>query len=56
MHAAQSAFGLLAFVALAWAMSEDRRAASVRVAAAGISAQLVLGALLLRLPPLADAL
>ena len=56
MQAMQSAFGLLAFVTLAWALSEDRRAASVRVAAAGIAAQLVLAALLLKLPPLAGAL
>ena len=56
MHATQSAFGLLVFMALAWALSEDRRAASVRVAAAGIAAQFVLAALLLKLPPLAGAL
>ena len=52
----QSAFGLLVFVAIAWAISEDRRAASVRVAVAGIAAQLLLAALLLKLPPLASAL
>ena len=56
MHSLQSAFGLLVFVAIAWAISEDRRAASVRVAVAGIAAQLILAALLLKLPPLASGL
>jgi CNT family concentrative nucleoside transporter len=56
MQTLQSAFGLLVFVAFAWAISENRRAASVRVAVAGIAAQLVLAALLLKLPPLAAAL
>ena len=56
MHSLQSAFGLLVFVAIAWAISENRRAASVRVAVAGIAAQLILAALLLKLPPLATAL
>ncbi len=44
------------FVAIAWAISEDRRAASVRVAAAGVAAQLIIAALLLKLPPLEAAL
>ena len=56
MHALQSAFGLLVFVAIAWTISENRRAASARVAVAGIAAQLILAALLLKLPPLAGAL
>ncbi len=56
MQSLQSAFGLLAFVAMAWAMSENRRAASIRVAVAGIAAQIVLAALLLKLPPLETAL
>ena len=56
MQSLQSAFGLLVFVAMAWAMSEDRRAASVRVAVAGIAAQMVLAALLLKLPALETAL
>jgi CNT family concentrative nucleoside transporter len=55
MHLLQSAFGLLVFVAIAWAISENRRAASMRVAVAGIAAQLILAALLLKLPPLAGA-
>ncbi len=56
MQSLQSAFGLLVFVAMAWAMSENRRGASVRVAVAGIAAQIVLEALLLKLPPLEAAL
>ena len=56
MQSLQSAFGLLVFVAMASAMSENRRAASVRVGVARIVAQIVLTALLLKLPPLEAAL
>jgi CNT family concentrative nucleoside transporter len=56
MQSLQSAFGLLVFLAVAWALSEDRRAASVRVAIAGVTAQLVLAALLLKVPFLEAAL
>jgi len=56
MQSLQSAFGLLAFVGIAWALGENRRAASWRVAAAGIAAQLILAVLLLKLPPLEAAL
>jgi CNT family concentrative nucleoside transporter len=56
MQSLQSAFGLLVFVAIAWAMSENRRAASPRLALAGIAAQLALAALLLKVPPLEAAL
>jgi CNT family concentrative nucleoside transporter len=56
MHSLQSAFGLLVLVAVAWAISENRRAASARVAVVGIAVQLILAALLLKLPPLASAL
>ena len=52
----QSAFGLLVFVASAWAISEDRLAASVRLAVVGIAVQLTCAALLLKLPLLAGAL
>ena len=55
-HSLQSAFGLLVLVAIAWAISENRRAASARVAVVGIAVQLILAALLLKLPPLANAL
>jgi len=56
MQSLQSAFGLLVFVGFAWAISENRRAASLRVAVSGIAAQLILAALLLKLPPLEAAL
>jgi CNT family concentrative nucleoside transporter len=56
MQSLQSAFGLLVFMGFAWAVSENRRAASPRVAVSGIAAQLILAALLLKLPPLEAAL
>ena len=56
MQSLQSAFGLLVFVAIAWALSENRRAANIRVAVAGVAAQLIIAALLLKLPPLEAAL
>ncbi len=56
MQSLQSAFGLLVFMGFAWAIGENRRAASLRVAVSGIAAQLILAALLLKLPPLEAAL
>ncbi len=56
MQSLQSAFGLLVFLGFAWAISENRRAASLRVAVAGITTQIALAALLLKLPPLEAAL
>ena len=56
MQSLQSAFGLLVFLAIAWALSENRRGASVRVVVAGVAAQLILAALLLKVPPLEAAL
>ena len=50
LAAGQSAFGLLAFAAIAWAISENRRGASLRVALVGIALQLAIAALLLYLP------
>ena len=47
---AQSALGLAAFAAIAWAISEDRRQASLRVALAGVALQLAIAALLLHMP------
>ena len=41
----QSAFGLVAFVLIAWALGESRREARIRVAAVGVGLQLALGAL-----------
>lgn len=47
---AQSALGLVAFAAIAWAFSENRRRASLRIALTGIALQLAIAALLLYLP------
>jgi CNT family concentrative nucleoside transporter len=55
MQSLQSAFGLIAFVAIAWLLSENRRAAGLRIAVAGIAAQIVLALLLLKVPPLEHA-
>jgi CNT family concentrative nucleoside transporter len=51
LNALHSAFGLLAITAIAWALSENRRAVSWRVAAVGIALQLVVALALLKLPP-----
>ena len=47
--------GLCALVALAWAFSEGRRAVPWRLVLSGIALQVVLAALLLRVPPLRSA-
>jgi CNT family concentrative nucleoside transporter len=53
----QSAFGLIVLVALAWALSEDRRAAlSFRLIVIALSLQIGLALLLLEVPPARDAL
>ncbi len=53
----QSAFGLVVLVALAWALSEDRRAAlSFRLIVIALSLQIGLALLLLEVPPARDAL
>jgi CNT family concentrative nucleoside transporter len=53
----QSAFGLAVLVAIAWAMSENRRAAlSFRLIAAALGLQIGLALLLLEVPPARDAL
>jgi CNT family concentrative nucleoside transporter len=46
----QSIVGLIVFTSLAWLISENRRAASVRVAVVGLGLQLVIAFLLLRVP------
>jgi CNT family concentrative nucleoside transporter len=48
---AQALFGYTVFVALAWALSENRRAVPWRTVAGGIALQVALAALILRLPP-----
>jgi CNT family concentrative nucleoside transporter len=48
----QSAFGLLAFVLIAWILSENRRAVSLRLIVAGLVLQLLLALSLLKIPVL----
>ena len=51
LNALHSALGLLVLTAIAWAISENRRAVSWRVALVGIVMQLAVAWLLLKLPP-----
>ncbi len=51
----QSALGLVAFVALAWGISENRRAVSWRVVFTGLGLQLVLGIILFKGPFVREA-
>ena len=46
----QSLFGLVAFSGLAWILSERRNTAALRVAAIGIGLQIIIAAVLLRIP------
>lgn len=46
----QSILGLFAFVLIAWLVSENRRAVSIRLILIGVGLQLVLGLILLRVP------
>jgi CNT family concentrative nucleoside transporter len=48
----QAALGLLVFFALAWALSERRDAVHLRVVIVGVAVQLLLAAVLLKVPPL----
>ena len=48
---AQSAVGLLALTALAWALGRFRRGVTWRVIAAGLGLQIILAALMLHVPP-----
>ena len=52
----QSAFGICVIVALAWVLSEDRRAFPWRTVAAGLLLQAVLALLLLKVPAARDGL
>ncbi len=49
--AARSAAGLIVLAALAWVLSEDRRAVRWRTVAAGMGLQVAIALVLLRLPP-----
>ena len=51
----QSAFGVFALLALAWAFGENRRAASLRQAAVGLAATLLTAVALIKLPLVAHA-
>ena len=51
MEGLQSALGVIALVAMAWAMSENRRAVSLRQIAAGLGVTFLVAALLLKVPP-----
>ena len=55
MEIVHAAAGLAALVALAWALSEDRRSVPWRLVLSGIALQAVLAALLLLVPPLRSA-
>lgn len=52
----QSAFGLLAICAIAWGLSENRRAFSLRQVGMGLGLQIVLALMLLKIPAAARAL
>ena len=51
----QSAFGVVALLAIAWACSENRRAVSLRQAAIGLAVTLATAVVLLKLPVVARA-
>lgn len=51
----QSALGFIVLIALAWAVSENRRNVRWRTVAAGALLQIALGVLLLKVPPVKEA-
>ena len=51
----QSAFGVLALLAIAWALGENRRAVSLRQMAVGLAVTIVTALVLIKLPPVARA-
>ena len=55
MQSLQSAVGIAALLAFAWAVSENRRAVSLRQAAVGLAVTVVTALVLLKLPPVAKA-
>lgn len=54
MPVVQSALGLAVLVGVAWALSEDRKSASLKAAGLGVLLQLALGAAALHIPLLRD--
>src|ERR1700710_575146 len=55
MQQLQSAFGVLALLAITWAFSENRRAVSLRQAAIGLAVTLLTAVALIKLPFVAHA-
>src|SRR5882757_6234320 len=51
----QSAFGVVALLAIAWALGENRRAVSLRQAAIGLFATVVTALVLIKVPLVATA-
>jgi CNT family concentrative nucleoside transporter len=51
----QSAFGIIALLAIAWAFGENRRAVSLRRAGVGLAVTLLTAVVLIKLPPVAHA-
>src|SRR4051794_8150292 len=51
----QSAFGVLALLAIAWALGENRRAVSLRQTAVGLMVTVATALVLIKLPPVAKA-
>ena len=51
----QSAFGVLALLAIAWSLSENHRAVSLRQMAVGLAVTIVTALVLLKVPPVAKA-
>src|SRR5204862_850536 len=56
MQNLQSALGVIALIAFAWAISENRPAVSPRRVATGLAITLVLAVLFLKVPPITAAL
>ena len=56
MQNLQSALGVIALIAFAWAISENRRVVSPRRVATGLAITLVLAVLFLKVPPITAAL
>ncbi len=50
MERVQSCLGLLSLIALAWAMSENRRQFPIKLAATGVASQIVIALILLKIP------
>ena len=56
MQTLQSAFGVLALLAISWAISERRRAVSLRQAGIALAATFVTALLFLKVPRVAGAM